>query len=283
MAARRADAPGPRPRPPSSAVARPTPGPDTQLGSAAGSAIVTAARVGRLLGRSGWRIARQLPGINVVEHQAQRLRQAAASELVRLLDVPQQMFGAASPEEQRVMMLVRDADSDPAPLRTAMGELLHRSAQASGRRSREYLFGTIVSQLVPDEARILAALAEGGTFAAVDVVAKQVGRSTTRTVLANASAVGASAGTAEPQSTSTYLNRLKGFGLIEFGGADDSLAAQYTKLAADDSVRAARTSIEKSKLGSAKVIRKSVTLSPLGREFWAACAPDRATGVHPAG
>ncbi len=283
MAARPADAPEarPRPQPPSTSVARTAASQNAQLVSTAGSAIVTAARVGRLLGRSGWRIAKQLPGVSAVEHQAQRLRQAAAAEMFRLLDVPQQMFGTASPEEQRVMMLVRDADSDPAPLRTAMSELLHRSSQSTGRKSREYLFGTIVSQLVPDEARILAALADGGSFAAVDVVAKQVGRSSTRTVLANASAVGASAGVAEPENTATYLSRLKNLGLVEFGGAVDGLAAQYTKLAADDTVRAARTSVEKAKLGSAKVVRKSVTLSALGREFWTACAPDRAAPAGP--
>jgi hypothetical protein len=282
MAARRAQAGLARPRPqPRPAVEKKAPTANGQLATTAGSAIVTAARVGRLLGRSGWRIAKQLPGVAVMEHQAQRLRQAAAAEMLRLLEVPQQFFGTASPEEQRVMMLVQNSDTDPTPLRTAMTELLHRSSVSTDRTSREYLFGTIVSQLVPDEARILAALAEGGSFAAIDVVAKQVGRSTTRTVLANASAVGSSAGVVEPEGTATYLNRLKNFGLVEFGGAVDGLAAQYTKLAADDTVRAARTSVEKAKLGSAKVVRKSVALSPLGREFWAACAPDRPAPAQP--
>lgn len=286
MAARRADATSsrPRPRPPHSqpvaqSITRPNarpPSQSTQLANTAGTAIVTAARVGRLLGRSGWRIAKQLPGVAVVEQQAQRLRQAAAAEMFRLLDMPQQMFGTASPEEQRVMMLVQNSDGDPAPLRTAMTELLHRSAESTGRKGREYLFGTIVSQLVPDEARILAALADRGRFAAVDVVAKQVGRSGTRTVLANASTVAADAGVSEAHNAATYLTRLEGFGLVQFGAPADDLAAEYSRLTADDVVRDARTQIERAKLGSAKLVRKTVTLSPLGREFWAACAPDRA-------
>ena len=59
-----------------------------QLAATAGGAIVTAARMGRLLGRSGWRIARQLPGMSLVEQQASRLRQLASAELLRMLEVP---------------------------------------------------------------------------------------------------------------------------------------------------------------------------------------------------
>jgi hypothetical protein len=252
-----------------------------QLVAAAGNAIVSAARVGRILGRSGWRIAKQLPGVTLVEQQAQRLRQAAGAELVRLLDMPQQFFGSASGEEQRVMMLVQNSNSDPAPLRTAMNELLSRSSESTVGKSREYLFGTIVSQLVPDEARILAALAAGDRFAAVDVVAKHVGRSTTRTVLSNASSVGTTAGITPARNVPTYITRLLGLGLVEFGPPADDLASEYDQLAIDDAVQEARAMIERGKLGSPKVIRKTVTLSSLGRDFWSACAPDRAGLARP--
>jgi hypothetical protein len=201
------------------------------------------------------------------------VRQAASAELLRLLEVPQQYFGTAAPEEQRVMMLVQDADSDPAPLRTAMGELLSRSSQSNAGRSKEYLFGTIVSQLVPDEARVLAALAEGKRFAMVDVVAKHVGRSASRTVFANASLLGAVAGVTPSRNVATYLARLQQFGLVEFGPADDALGEEYDKLAVDGVVQEARAQIERNRMGSARLVRKSVALSPLGTEFWAACAP----------
>ena len=246
-----------------------------QLAATASGAIVTAARMGRLLGRSGWRLARQLPGMSVVEQQANRLRHAASAELLRLLEVPQQYFGTAAPEEQRVMMLVQNANSDPTPLRTAMIELLSRGGEATAGRSKEYLFGTIVSQLVPDEAKVLAALAEGKRYAVVDVVAKHVGRSATRTVFANASLLGAAAGIAPSRNVATYLARLQQFGLVEFGPAADELGEEYDKLAVDGSVQEARAQIDRNKMGGAKLIRKSVALSPLGSEFWAACAPPR--------
>jgi hypothetical protein len=246
-----------------------------QLVATAGSAIVTAAKVGRILGRSGWRIAKQLPGVTLMEQQAQRLRHAAAAELLRLLEVPQQFLGNAGPEEQRVMMLVQDAPTDPAPLRTAMGELLSRAGETTPVKSREYLFGTIVSQLVPDEARVLATLAEGERFAVVDVVAKHIGRPTTRPIFTNASLIGDIADISPARNVATYLSRLHGFGLVEFGPEAEELGEEYDKLAVDASVQEARSLIDHSKMGSAKLLRKSVMLSPLGREFWQACAPGR--------
>lgn len=275
MAAGRADTAPTRPRPgPGRQVARPQPSRGTV--ASAGNAVVTAARVGRLLGRSGWRIARQLPGMGTVEREARRVRDGLANEVVKVLDLPGQLFGTASPDEQRVMMLVQNSSTDPAPLRTAMAELLDRSMDSDGARGRDYLFGTIVSQLVPDEARIVAALATGQAFAAVDVVAKQVGRSTTRTVLRNVSTVGIAAGVMLPGDVPTYLSRLQGFGLVEFAQPVGDLTAQFAALQDDPAVKRARSAIEAGKQGSAKLVRKTVTLSNLGREFWAASAPDRA-------
>lgn len=211
-----------------------------------------------------------------METQAQRLRQAAIAEMARMLDLPQGLSGGVSIEEQRVMMLVRDAPSDPEPLRSAMTELLERSSASDVRRGRDYLFGTIVSQLVPDEARILAALAGGRLFATVDVLSKQVGRSTTRTVLTNASTVGAAAGVSLPDNVPTYLSRLDTLGLLDFSQPIDDLDDQFAALLEDPRVRTARAEAENGKLGSARLVRKSVTLSPLGREFWSACAPESA-------
>ena len=295
MAARRADARSARPRPrpgtetrsgtggrrPDGSLARREYPTRQQMAATAGTAIVTAARVGRLLGRAGWRMARQLPGVSLVEQAASQVRRAAADELLRLLEMPPQAapraFRSASPDEQRVMMLVQDADSDPAPLRTAMSELLGRASTATASGSRDYLFGTIVSQLVPDEARLLAVLADGKPRAAVDVVAKSLGRSPGRPVLANASRLGAAARITPPRSTATYLTRLHGFGLVEFGPELDELSAEYDKLAVDAVVQEARARIDRNRMGSAKLLRKSVALSQLGREFWAACAPDPET------
>ncbi|WP_375488902.1 Abi-alpha family protein [uncultured Jatrophihabitans sp.] len=249
-----------------------------QVVAAAGNAIVTAARVGRLLGRSSWRMARQLPGVDTVEKQAEKLRQAAAAEILRMLELPTSLIGNATPEEQRVMMLVHNGSDDAEPLRSAMTELLQRAQEPDGSsKNRDYLYGTIVSQLVPDEARILAALAGGRTFALVDVAARSGRRSPERTVLTDVSTVGETAGVTTPANTPTYLGRLRGFGLLDSGpeGGRD-LVGQYVQLADDPAVTAARNEIEKGRQGSVRLVRKTVQMSTFGAEFWKACAPSRA-------
>jgi hypothetical protein len=250
----------------------------SQLVAATGSAIVTAARVGRILGRSGWRIARQLPGGQTIEREAQRLQQAAVNEARRLLQIQQGIMPGgkpATPEEQRAAMLIQTADPGTAPLRSAMSELLERSVESTRSDSREYLYGTIISQLVPDEARILAALSSGRAFAAGDLVQRSR-RAGSRALLANVSTVGRSAGVVTPDNTPTYLTRLHGFGLVDFGDEDDTLDVQYDLLATDTTVTEAKRLAETEKQGGAvKLLRKSVRMSAFGREFWAASDPSR--------
>lgn len=247
-----------------------------QVVAAAGSAVVSAARVGRLLGRTGWRLARQLPGARTVEREAQRLQSIAMNEARRLLQLPQGSPAAARPasptsaEERRTLEYIRAADPGTAPLRNAMGELLERSVESTRADSRDYLYGTIISQLVPDEARILAALSDGTHFAAMDVVQK-LRRGRTRVMLAHASAVGRQAGLVSPDSTPTYLTRLHGFGLVEFGPEEEGLAVQYDILATDATVQDARRSVR----GTVKLVRKTLQLSAFGARFWAAADPSR--------
>jgi hypothetical protein len=238
----------------------------------AGGAVVSAARVGRLLGRTGWRLARQLPGMGTVEAGAQRLRHLAGAEFARLLDLAQDE--PTSADEQRTLRLLQDSATDTQPLRTAMTELLERSTRTDRTSSQDYLFGSIVSQLVPDEARIIAALAGGRSFAAVDVVSRHGSRTPARNRLSNASTVGDVAKVSVRANTGTYLDRLHGFGLVAFGEPTDDLDGQFDELEHDPAVQRARE--QANAVGKARTVRKSVTLTPLGRQFWDACAPDRA-------
>jgi hypothetical protein len=258
-------------------VARIEPPPAAQVVAVAGGAIVGAAKVGRLLTRSGWGLARRLPGGEALQREVQRLQDAALSEVRRLLDIPEATQGmranGVTPDEQRVMMLVQSS-AGKDPLRSAMNELLERSVEPNREASREYLYGNIISQLVPDEARILAALSDGSVYAAGDVAAKQFGRPD-RIMLANVSTVGRSSGVVTPDNVPTYLTRLHSFNLVEFGPPEDSIAYQYDILATDSTVQAAEATIEARRLGTPRLHRKSLSISPFGREFWSAADPAR--------
>jgi len=94
-------------------------------------------------------------------------------------------------------------------------------------------------------------------------------------LVANVSGVGRAAGVVASDNVPTYLTRLLGFGLIEFGPAEDSQVVQYDILATDSTVQAARNSVDARRRGAVKLVRKTVRLSALGREFWAASDPSR--------
>ncbi|TAM89659.1 MAG: DUF4393 domain-containing protein [Jatrophihabitans sp.] len=239
-----------------------------QLVSAGGGAVVAVAKVGRILGRSGWRIARQLPGAQAVEREAQRWQRVAVQEVRRILDIPQAVFGVASVEETRAVLLIQNS-TDGQPLRSAMGELLDRATGRSAATGQDYLFGTILSQLVPDEARLIAALADGQPRAAVDVLDKS---RSPRVLLACASRIGQEAGVTDARHTPTYLARLRGLGLLDLGPPLEGAERDYEALARDEAVRAAQASARRP--AATRLRRTSVRLSALGEQFWAASDPD---------
>lgn len=162
-------------------------------------------------------------------------------------------------------------DDGELPLRAYMSDLLQRSAVIGADTHHDYLFGAIIEQLVPDEARILAALSSGASFAAADLVVGGRLRGRDRVVLRNASIVGRDADVAFRDHVPHYLSRLHDEGLIEFGpeGNGRDLVAQYERLAVDPTVQA----VERGSEGSVRMIRKTVSISPLGQRFWAAADP----------
>ncbi len=173
--------------------------------------------------------------------------------------------------------LYADADEDAElPLRTHMSDLLQRSLVIAAESDRDPLFGAIIERLVPDEARILAALSTGASFAAADLVVGGRLRGRDRVVLRNVSIVGAEAGVAFRDHVPHYLARLLDEGLIEFGpeGTGRDLIGQYERLAVDATVQ----ETERDSEGSVRMIRKTVSISSLGQRFWAAADPSSVDG-----
>ena len=114
---------------------------------------------------------------------------------------------------------------------------------------------------------------DGSQHAAADVVVKKKRRKPAYPALVNASTIGRAAGVTTPDNVPTYLTRLHGLGLIEFGPELESCR------------RSTRSSPPTTWSGrhahqaggrTAKLVRKTIGLSPLGREFWAATDPSRA-------
>jgi hypothetical protein len=169
--------------------------------------------------------------------------------------------GGLAPDGERV--------TAPTP-RQSLQSLLQRSIDDGIGESREALYQAVVAALLPDEARILAAVAEGGRYAVVHVGPQGMGAST-ELVLENASSVGRAAGVTLPQYTPRYVSRMHQLGLITIGAEDSSIRDDYEMLLAEAPVRAA---IAKASPGllPARVIRRSLWISDLGRDVWEAAS-----------
>ena len=246
-------------------------------------------------GRSGGLTSTWLAVLRDVRTLAADLTVAGA-EMGRQLSVPRidQLAGGWSHLEDTVLREIRhrlDQVEEPEAYRLSrprsapgaeptpaqlLDELLDASADADSETSRDELYRALLLRLVPDEARILAELADGSAHPLVHVQSKANGG---RTVLANASTVGRAAGIQLPEATAAYVTHLRALGLVEEGPADDAPAVRYDVLLGEPEVRGAEETARNDGRLGARTVRRTVRLSALGRELWAACRPDPAPTV----
>jgi hypothetical protein len=246
--------------------------PPRPSGGQADAIVAQAGAFARWAARTGTGLARRIPGAAAVESELGQLERLALGELRRRLDNIDPLDDGRAADDEPVENPTRNAPppKQTEPLRVAMAELLMRSLEQSKQRAREYLYLALLRQLVPDEARILSALADGSAYPVVHVDCRS-GVSGSRRVLSYASTVGRAAGVAVPPSVPRYLSRLLHFDLVEFGDPDPTLGVQYDILMTDQTVRDAEDLARAD--GRARFVRATVRISPLGRDLWDACHP----------
>ena len=205
------------------------------------------------LARTGWHVTRMLPGGALAERELFKLETAVIAGLHR------------KPAPEPVTLVLT---SGTAGLRSGMAELLNRSVNIDAAGAASHLYATILSQLLPDEARIVAALADGKPRPAVDIVLRGPLGGGRGTVLRNASTIGRSAGVSAPEYVPMYVTRLSTMGLVDVGEEDSELAEQYDILMTDQRVRQAEQRGHR-----VKIVRHTVLLSELGHRFWQAADP----------
>jgi hypothetical protein len=224
--------------------------------------------------RAGTELARTLPGAAAVQAELGGLERTVLGELRRRLDDIDPLADGRAAADPVATPGRAVPPTQTTPLRVAMAELLVRSVEQTTQRAREYLHLALLRQLLPDEARILAALADGSVYPLVHVDCR-TGVTATRRLLSNASSVGRAAGVAVPASVPRYLTRLRHLDLVEVGEHDPALSVQYDIVLTDDGVRAAEDVARAQ--GRARMVRQTIRISALGRELWDACHP-RETG-----
>ena len=147
--------------------------------------------------------------------------------------------------------------------------LLDQSMYSHPNDSRTALYLAVLRDLLPDEARILAALSDGSRYPVIDVAEPVLGTSTAF-VLTNASTVGRAAGVSLPHHTPLYLSRLIQAGLAVIGPeGPNAMYDEYEMLLTDAAVNIAMAKARRG-VRAARVIRRTVRISELGRELWEA-------------
>jgi hypothetical protein len=241
------------------------------------------------LARSVRRFARAVPGVRTLESGAGAVERVVLRELKRRMDIaagpglppPRAAAGTAAPPQAppsaQPGVISPAALLDPATalrnLGDTMNALLRRSMDDTPDVSRKLLYANLLRELVPDEARILSALSDGSVYPMVHVAEPGVGTFQKR-LLENASSVGRAAGVALPHRTSLYVSHLRRLGLVESRPEDTTLRDEYEILLTEPYVRAVIMSTGFGPL-QARIVRRTLGMSDLGRELWEATQGDR--------
>ena len=176
------------------------------------------------------------------------------------------------PDERAVMTPeAAEAEREEArkSLRERGEELLRRSADVNFQEDSHPAYTRILEELAPDEARILRLLAEQGPQPSVDVRSGLLPlQSTTELVAAGLNMIGQEAGARHLDDVSAYLNNLFRLGLIWFSRESLPDPLRYQVLEAQPEVSEALSGASRT-----RTVRRSIHLTPFGRDFCELCLP----------
>ncbi len=155
-----------------------------------------------------------------------------------------------------------------AQLKELGAELLARSASVEEDEEAHPAYERILTSLAPDEARILRLVAVEGSRAAVDVRTWRPLDKGSELIEARMTMIAKQAGLRHHDRVLAYLNNLERLGLIAVSDeAIDDLSA-YQVLEAQPEVEKAMA-----RAGRGRTLRRSVRMTPFGRDFCEVCLP----------
>jgi Abortive infection alpha len=156
----------------------------------------------------------------------------------------------------------------PESLREQGAELLRRSADVDYPDEAHPAYARILSELAPDEGRILRLLVEGGPQPSIDVRTVGLVITGSELVALGLTMIGAEAGCRHVDRVRAYLNNLFRLGLIWFSREPVGDSLRYQVLEAQPEVLEAMR-----KAGRGKTVRRSIHLTPFGQDFCSVCLP----------
>jgi hypothetical protein len=161
-----------------------------------------------------------------------------------------------------------EARNGTPTLREQGAELLRQSADVASDDRIHPAYARILSELAPDEGRILRLLANAGPQPAIDVRSGNLIGVGSQLVAQNLNLIGTEAGCRHPERVPVYLNNLDRLGLARFPREPIDNPQRYQVLEAQPDALAAIK-----RAGRAKTVHRSVELTPFGRDFCEVCLP----------
>ncbi|WP_411284682.1 Abi-alpha family protein [Lapillicoccus sp.] len=159
------------------------------------------------------------------------------------------------------------SEQEQQTLRELGQDLLRRSRDVWATDGDHPAYQRILTELAPDEGRILLLLLEGGPQPSVDVrTGGPVGMLSSQLVAPGLTMIGSRAGCRHGQQVPSYLNNLFRLGLVWFSREPLRDPLEYQVVEAQPDVLAALHSVR-----FAKVVRRSIHLTPFGEDFCRAC------------
>jgi Abortive infection alpha len=186
------------------------------------------------------------------------------------------ILGVQERPEERVAMDPDAAESEREEARKSLrergAELLRRSADVNLEEDSHPAYTRILEDLAPDEARILLLLHREGPQPSVDVRSGVIPlQSTSELVASGLNMIGPEAGARHLDDVPAYLNNLFRLGLIWFSRERLPDPRGYQVLEAQPEVTEALAGA-----GHTRTVRRSIHLTPFGRDFCELCLADSA-------
>lgn len=206
----------------------------------------------------------RLPGVDLAQ------RQLAAAETLCLQALHKRLAQLDEGTEPNQTSAPTGSSAARSPAGTLQG-LMERSLNQRPDKAEQNLFLQLLDQLVPDEARILAAVSDGGSIPVCHLDATNRLGTTSNSVIAHASRVGNEAGVMLGDRVPYYVGHLHELGLLDIGPEDKSLATKYEMIENDSTIRDATSRIENEMHMRARLTRGTAYLSPLGQQLWEVC------------
>ena len=185
---------------------------------------------------------------------------------------PDQTLRNAATEIRGRRSAAENGSNGGGPVRTLRdrgAELLRQSADVNFEEEAHPAYARILDDLAPDEARILRLLVLEGSQPAVDVRSGWIPmNSASEMVASGISMVGEEAGCRCLEDVPAYLNNLFRLGLVWFSREPIADPLRYQVLEAQPPVIKAME-----EAGRGRTVRRSIELTPFGRDFCELCLP----------